>query len=79
MTNKLTQRISQARLDFTLPPGGRRLIATGDFKGRTNDTLVRWLEADEETATRLLMVQYPTVQHEPPLRITRRSRKSDGT
>lgn len=54
MTNKLTQRISQARLDFTLPPGGRRLIATGDFKGRTNGTLVRWLEADEKTATRLL-------------------------
>jgi putative nucleotidyltransferase with HDIG domain len=52
--NSLNQRIEQARIDFTLPPGARRLIAAGDFKGRTNETLVRWLETDEEVATRLL-------------------------
>ncbi|MDB4633794.1 HDOD domain-containing protein [Rubripirellula sp.] len=51
---QLSQRIEQAKIDFTLPPGARRLIAAGDFKGRTNDTLVRWLETDEEVATRLL-------------------------
>jgi putative nucleotidyltransferase with HDIG domain len=50
----LNQRIEQAKIDFTLPPGARRLIAAGDFKGRTNETLVRWLETDEEVAARLL-------------------------
>jgi hypothetical protein len=50
----LSQRIEQAKVDFTLPPGAGRLIAAGDFKGRTNDTLVRWLETDEEVAAHLL-------------------------
>ena len=54
MANSLSQRTEQARIDFTLPPGARRLIAAGDFQGRTNETLVRWLEADEKMATRLL-------------------------
>ena len=54
MANTLSQRIEQARINFTLPPGARRLIAAGDFKGRTNDTLVRWLEADEDLSARLL-------------------------
>ncbi|MDE0866448.1 MAG: HDOD domain-containing protein [Rubripirellula sp.] len=54
MANCLSQRIEHAKIDFTLPLGARRLIAAGDFKGRTNDTLVRWLDADEAMAERLL-------------------------
>lgn len=54
MANCLSQRIEQAKIDFTLPAGARRLIAAGDFKGRTNDTLVRWLDTDEAMAARLL-------------------------
>ena len=51
---RLTLRIEQARWQFALPDGARRLIASGDFDGRTNDTLVRWLASDRELARRLL-------------------------
>ena len=46
--NSLSQRTEQARIDFTLPSVARRIIAAGDFKGRTNETLVRWLEAEKK-------------------------------
>jgi putative nucleotidyltransferase with HDIG domain len=51
---RLTLRIEQARWGFGLPEGARRLIASGDFDGRTNESLVRWLASDRELAQRLL-------------------------
>ncbi len=51
---KLALRVEQARWEFGLPDGARRLIASGDFDGRTNETLVRWLASDRELAVRLL-------------------------
>jgi putative nucleotidyltransferase with HDIG domain len=53
-SSRLGLRIEQARWEFALPDGARRLIASGDFEGRTNDTLVRWLASDRELAKRLL-------------------------
>lgn len=38
-----------------MPEQARRLIATGDFDGRENDALVRWLMADSGLAKRLLL------------------------
>lgn len=51
---RLSLRVEQARWQFGLPEGARRLIATGDFDGRTNETLIRWLSSDRELAARLL-------------------------
>ena len=53
-TPRLSLRVEQARWEFGLPDGARRLIASGDFEGRTNETLVRWLASDRELAKRLL-------------------------
>ncbi len=53
-SSRLGLRIEQARWEFGLPDGARRLIASGDFEGRTNETLVRWLASDRELAKRLL-------------------------
>ena len=52
--SRLGLRIEQARWEFCLPEGARRLMASGDFEGRTNETLVRWLASDRELAKRLL-------------------------
>ena len=52
--SRLGLRIEQARWEFGLPDGARRLIASGDFEGRANETLVRWLASDRELAQRLL-------------------------
>lgn len=52
--NSLRQRTEQARIDFTLPSVAGQIIAAGDFNGRTNETLVRCLEAEKKMATRLL-------------------------
>jgi putative nucleotidyltransferase with HDIG domain len=51
---RLALRVEQARWEFGLPDGARRLIASGDFDGRANDTLVRWLASDPHLAERLL-------------------------
>ena len=51
---RFSHRVEQARWEFGLPDGARRLIASGDFDGRTNETLVRWLASDRELAHRLL-------------------------
>ncbi|MEM8666381.1 MAG: HDOD domain-containing protein [Planctomycetota bacterium] len=53
-SSRLGLRIEQARWQFGLPDGARRLIASGDFDGRANETLVRWLASDRDLATRLL-------------------------
>lgn len=53
-TSRLGLRIEQARWEFGLPDGARRLIASGDFEGRTNESLVRWLASDPQLAKRLL-------------------------
>jgi putative nucleotidyltransferase with HDIG domain len=53
-SSRLGLRIEQARWGFGLPDGARRLIASGDFEGRSNETLVRWLAADRALAQRLL-------------------------
>lgn len=53
-SSRLALRIEQARWEFGLPDGARRLIASGDFEGRENETLVRWLASDRELARRLL-------------------------
>ncbi len=47
-------RVEQAKWEFGLPDGARRLMAAGDFDGRSNDSLVRWLASDRELAQRLL-------------------------
>ncbi len=52
--SRLSLRVEQARWEFGLPDGARRLIASGDFDGRTNETLVRWLASDRQLAQRLL-------------------------
>ena len=52
--SRLGLRIEQARWDLVLPDGARRLIASGDFDGRDNDTLVRWLASEGELSKRLL-------------------------
>ncbi len=53
-SSRLGLRIEQAKWEFGLPDGARRLIASGDFEGRTNESLVRWLASDPELAKRLL-------------------------
>jgi hypothetical protein len=53
-SSRLGLRIEQARWQFGLPDGARRLIASGDFDGRANETLVRWLASDGELSRRLL-------------------------
>lgn len=53
-SSRLGLRIEQARWEFGLPDGARRLIASGDFDGRANETLVRWLASDRDLARRLL-------------------------
>lgn len=53
-TSRLGLRTEQARWEFALPDGARRLVASGDFDGRTNETLVRWLASDRQLARRLL-------------------------
>ncbi|MGI9474122.1 MAG: HDOD domain-containing protein [Rubripirellula sp.] len=52
--NRLSRRVEQARWEFTLPDGARRLIAAGDFEGRANETLVRWLDSSPAAADRLV-------------------------
>lgn len=53
-SSRLGLRIEQARWEFALPDGARRLIASGDFGGRGNETLVRWLVGETELSRRLL-------------------------
>jgi len=53
-SSRLGLRTEQAKWEFGLPEGARRLIASGDFDGRANETLVRWLASDRELAQRLL-------------------------
>lgn len=52
--SSLGLRVDQAKWEFGLPDGARRLIATGDFDGRENETLVNWLASDELLSGRLL-------------------------
>ena len=51
---RLGLRIEQARWELALPDGARRLIASGDFSGRENETLVRWLASDALLSKRIL-------------------------
>ncbi|MGB7326617.1 MAG: HDOD domain-containing protein [Rubripirellula sp.] len=51
---RLGLRIDQAKWSLALPDGARRLIASGDFDGRDNETLVRWLSGEPELSKRLL-------------------------
>ncbi len=53
-STRLGLRIDQAKWALALPDGARRLIAAGDFGGRDNETLVRWLSGDAELSGRLL-------------------------
>ncbi|MFK8114640.1 MAG: HDOD domain-containing protein [Rubripirellula sp.] len=53
-SSRLGLRIEQARWDFGLPDGARRLIASKDFEGRDNDSLVSWLATDKTLVKRLL-------------------------
>jgi putative nucleotidyltransferase with HDIG domain len=53
-SSRLGLRIEQARWEFGLPDGARRLIASGDFEGRDNESLVCWLVSDPVLAKRLL-------------------------
>lgn len=52
--SRLGLRVEQARWEFALPDGARRLIAAGDFNGRDNESLIRWLASDRELSRRLL-------------------------
>ena len=51
---RLGLRAEQAKWTFALPDGARRLVASRDFEGRTNDSLVRWLASDPDLSRRLL-------------------------
>ncbi len=53
-STRLGLRAEQARYELVLPDGARRLIAAGDFDGRENETLVRWLQSEPELSARLL-------------------------
>lgn len=53
-STRLGLRVEQARYQLALPDGARRLIAAGDFDGRDNETLVRWLETEPMLSGRLL-------------------------
>lgn len=53
-STRLGLRVEQARYELALPDGARRLIAAGDFGGRDNETLVRWLETEPILSGRLL-------------------------
>lgn len=53
-SSRLGLRVDQARWEFGLPDGARRLIASKGFEGRDNDSLVSWLSTDKPTAARLL-------------------------
>ena len=53
-SNRLGLRVEQARWSLPLPDGARRLIASGDFGGRDNESLVVWLGSDEVLSKRLL-------------------------
>jgi len=54
-TSSIGLRTDQAKWEFALPGGARRLIASGDFDGRDNDTLiVKWLASDRALRERLL-------------------------
>jgi putative nucleotidyltransferase with HDIG domain len=53
-STRLGFRVEQARYELVLPDGARRLIAAGDFGGRDNETLVRWLETEPVLSERLL-------------------------
>lgn len=52
--NRLGPCVEQAKWAFALPDGARRLVASGDFDGRDNDSLIRWLSTDPELSRRLL-------------------------
>ncbi len=52
--SSLGLRVDQAKWEFGLPDGARRLIATGDFDGRDNQALVNWLASDKLLSERLL-------------------------
>lgn len=52
--SRLSLRTEQARWQFGLPDGARRLIASGDFDGGTSESLVRWLASDRELGERVL-------------------------
>jgi putative nucleotidyltransferase with HDIG domain len=52
--SSLSHRIDQAKWNFGLPEGARRLIANGDFQGRDNAALLAWLAKDPVLAARLL-------------------------
>lgn len=53
-SSRLGLRIEQAKWDFGLPDGARRLVASKDFDGRDNESLVRWLAGDPKLSKRLL-------------------------
>lgn len=53
-TSSLGRLVEQAKWEFGLPDGARRLIAAGDFDGRDNETLVAWLNSDLLLSGRLL-------------------------
>lgn len=53
-SSRLGLRVEQARWEFCLPEGARRLIASKDFEGRVNESLVVWLATDKELAKRVL-------------------------
>jgi HD-like signal output (HDOD) protein len=55
VTKRLGLRIEQAKWQYPLPDGARRIIASGDFDGRENETLVRWLASDPDLSKRLLL------------------------
>jgi HD-like signal output (HDOD) protein len=55
LPKRLGLRVEQAKWQYPLPDGARRIIASGDFDGRENETLVRWLASDPELSKRLLL------------------------
>ena len=52
--SSLGKRVDQAKWEFGLPDGARKLIATGAFDGRDNESLVNWLASDQLLSGRLL-------------------------
>ncbi len=52
--SSLGLRVDQAKWEFGLPDGARRLIASGDFDGRDNGSVVNWLASDDVLSGRLL-------------------------
>lgn len=67
--SSLGNRVDQAKWEFGLSDGARRLMASGDFNGRENELLIKWLASDDLLTERMLRwCNTPMYNHATPHR-----------